>query len=174
VYSAISPIAEDVDSLKTRMTTAEGDIDTLEGTVSTHGDDIADLGTRMGEVESAIAAGSPVVDVSDNFTVTLASGNCTIVGKGAWTCGNIVTAYVNLRSTASISAGANLAELNVSGIPAPVVESRAVMFNSTRIIIGDYYPAGNILVRNLVATMPTGNEVSLTFVYFAAPVTSGT
>lgn len=174
VYAAINPISTDVNSLKTRMTTAEGDIDTLEGTVSTHGYDIADLGTRMGEVESAVAAGSPVVDVSENLTVTLASGSCTVIGKGAWTCGNIVTAYVNLRSTASISAGATFAELNVSGIPAPVVESRAVMYNSTRVVIGNYFPAGNITVRNLVATMPTGNETSLTFVYFAAPeVSSG-
>ena len=169
VYATISPIASDVSDLKTRMTTAEGDIDTLESTVSTQGDTIADHGTELNNLAAAIEAGSPVVDISSDMSVAKVSGSANASGYGAYRSGNVITAQVTMTTTASISGGNVVATFNISGIPLPVIGARGVMYYGNSVIIGNFTSQGTLTVANTGASLASGKSFMLTFVYLAMP-----
>lgn len=127
---------------------------------------IADGGTGATDVATALTNLGLSVETL-TITATKTSGSCTIQGCKAYRQGKVVTLEIDIRTTASISAGSVILEATIDG-HFPLCYMSTASFASSYVSAILVRTDGRITIREIVGTLPTSYNVFYSVTYIEA------
>ena len=127
---------------------------------------IANGGTGATNVSDALVNLGLSVETL-TITATKTSGSCTIQGCKAYKQGKVVTLEIDIRTSASISAGSVILEATVDS-HVPLCYMSTVSFASSYVSAILFRPDGRITIREIIGTIPTNYNVYYSITYIEA------
>lgn len=115
---------------------------------------------------TSLANWNKTTEITSRVTWKKSSGSSTVTNFKMWKTGNVITIWIFVQTTASISAGQNIIVGTISSYK-PQVDTTSASYVSSHIVAGSLTAGGTLIIRNGSGTIASGNGIGINFMYIS-------